>query len=808
MQSLWQDLRYGLRVLRKNPGFTAVAVLTLAIGIGANTAIFSVVNAVLLRPLPFRDSQAVCLLTERFPGFPVLGPSWLNLQDWQRQSRSFASIAAARITLMTLTGAAQPERVQVLQAAAALFPLLGVQPVQGHTFLPEEDRAGGPAVVLLSYGYWQSHFGGAPVLGKSVTLDNAPHAIVGILPPGFQLFQPVDIAVPFAPWAARLPDDRSWHPGINAIGRLKAGVTLDAARAEMSTIAKRLEEAYPLFDTNVGANVNRLQDQLVQNIRPALLVLLGAVALVLLIACANIANLLLARATARHREVALRTAIGAGRGRLLRQLLTESTLLAAAGGAAGVALAYAGIGPLVQLAGNSIPNIGPVGVDYRVLLFACATVLLAGILFGLGPAFAATRLDLRAALNEGARGSTGGSGQRRVRGLLVVSEVAFAIVLLIGAGLLMRSFANLQSVEPGFTAGSILVADVPLSQRAYPQAPTRMAFFDRLLERLRALPGVTSAGGATFLPVSGGGAKIHFNIQGRPPKSPRDYVMVGYRAVSPRYLETLKVPLVHGRFLQDSDTETAPFAVVVNQAMARQYFPNEDALGRRIQLGSTPDPNDPVMEVVGVAGDVKQNLAIDSQAEIYVPYRQANAMLPVFSLSVVVRTVQDPRAQVSAVRAVLHDLDPNQPLVKVRTMEENIAASVNEPRFRATLLGIFAGSALLLSIIGLYGVMMYTVTQRIPEIGIRLTLGAQRGEILGMVITEGLKLALCGVAIGVAGALLLTRLLAQFLYGVAFTDLATYIAVPVVLVIVAVIACYIPARRATRIDPMVALRTE
>jgi putative ABC transport system permease protein len=807
MTTLWQDLRYALRSIRKNPGFTAVAVLTLALGIGANTAIFSVVNAVLLRPLPFRDPASLCLLTERMPTIPVLGPSYLNFEDWRAQNRSFENMAAVRNTTLTLTGAGEPERVQGQMASASLFPLLGIAAHQGHTFLPAEDRAGAPPVVLLSYGFWQSRFGGAEdTVGRSVTLDNQPYTIVGILPRGFQLIQPADVVLPFQPFAARLPNDRSWHPGIIAVGRLKLGVSLESARAEMTGIAKHLEQTYPINNTGVGANVNRLQDQLVQNIRPALLVLLGAVGLVLLIACANIANLLLSRAAGRQREVAVRTAIGAGRARLLRQFLTESSVLAIAGALAGVALAYAAVPALVRLAGTTLPAVGPIGVDHRLLLFVCAVVLFSGILFGLGPAAQTLRFDLRAVLNEGARGSTGGSGQKRLRGLLVISEIAFAIVLLIGAGLLLRSFQRLQSVEPGFQPDNLLVADLPLSQRAWPQASTRIAFFDRVIERARSLPGVTTAGAAAFLPVSGGGSSLYFNIQGRPPKSGHDYLLFGYRPVSAHYLETLRVPLLRGRFLTDADTEQAPFVGVINQSLARRYFPNEDPVGKHIQAGALPEPGEPWFEIVGIVGDMKQNLATDSAAEVYVPYRQANTIIPVFALSMVLRTAQDPHTEAAALRSAVHELNPDQPLVKLRTMEENIAASVAEPRFRTTLLGIFAGCALLLSVVGLYGVMSYSVSRQAPEIGIRLTLGAQRSDILMMVFTQGLKLALAGVAAGVIAAFALTRLLANFLFAVGAADPLTYAAVATLLIVVALLACYIPARRAMQVDPVVTLR--
>ena len=478
------------------------------------------------------------------------------------------------------------------------------------------------------------------------------------------------------------------------------------------------------------------------------------------------------------------------------------------GGLAGVALAWAGLAPLVRLAANSLPNLGPIGMDFRVLLFVCVAVLLAGILFGLGPALHTSRMDLRAALNEASRGSTIGSGQKRLRSLLVVTEIALAIVLLVGAGLLLRSFDRLQKVEPGFHAGNVLVADIPLSPQAYRAAPARMDFFDRLLQRSRALPGVTAAGAASSLPVSGGGSALYFNIQGRAPKSPRDYLIIGYRPVSPRYLETLGIPLLRGRFLADADSDHAPFVVVVNQTMARQYFPNESPLGRHIQAGALPDAQTPWAEVVGVVGDVKQNLATDAGAEVYLPYRQADTLIPVFALSIVLRTVQDPRTEVAALRSVVHDLDSNQPVIKIRTMEENIATSVGEQRFRTTLLGIFAACALLLSLVGLYGLMMYSVTQRVPEIGIRITLGAQTHQIMAMVVGQGLKLALVGIAVGIVGAFALSRILARFLYGVAASDPLTYVAVAALLLAVALVASYIPAHRATRIDPMSALRSE
>jgi len=809
METLWQDVRYAFRMLRKNGGFTAVAVLTLALGIGANTAIFSVVNGVLLRPLPFRDSSRLYLLTERLPAFPILAPSYQNFVDWRAQNSSFEDIAAVHNLTFTMTGMGAPERLQAQMASANLFPLLGVGAIQGHTFLPEEDRAGGSPVALVSYGLWQRRFSGArDVLGKDIILDNQTYTITGVLPPGFQFLRPVDVMVPFEPWANTLPDDRSWHPGIIAVGRLKPGVSGEQARADMEIIGQRLAKQYPVYDTDVSINVFEMHDQLVQNVRPALLVLLGAVGLVLLIACVNVANLLLARASSRQREIAIRTAIGAARMRIVRQLLTESITLSCAGAVFGLLLAWVTMAPLLRLAAANVPNVGPIGLDGRVLLFTLGLALFAGVIFGLAPALQTAKLDLRAMLNEATRGSTGGVRHQRVRNVLVVTEVALAILLLIGAGLLLRSFERLQNVQPGFEPENLLVADVPLSPQAYPQSPERMAFFDRLLERARALPGVRSAGGAVALPVSGTAGVLHFNIEGRAPKSPRDFIVIGYRPVSPGYLQTLGVPLAQGRLLTDADTERGPFVVVVNQAMVRRYFPDGSAMGKHVQIGATPTNQIPFMEIVGIVGDVKQSLATDPQAEMYLPIRQADAMLPIFSLSIVLRTQGDPRTEISSLRSAIHDLDPNQPVEKIRTMQENISSSVTEPRFRTVLLGIFAMSALLLSVIGLYGLMAYSVSQRVHEIGIRMTLGAQKRDVMWMIVGQGMLLTLLGVGIGSAAAVLLTKLLVRFLYGVSATDPVTFAAVSLVLLVVALLACYLPARRATKVDPMIALRYE
>ena len=809
LEARWQDIRYGFRMLRKNPGFTTAAVLTLALGIGANSAIFSVVNAVLLRPLAFRDSGRLCLVMESLPSFPQLGPSYENYRDFRDQSKSFEGIAAEHPQPVTMTGQGDPQRLTGQFVSASLFPLLGVNALEGHTFTADEDRFGGPLMILLSYGFWQRNFGGAgSIRGKNVTIDDVSYTVTGILPPGFQVVSPADVYLPFEPWAHTLPDDRNWHPGINAIGRLRDGVTIKQARAEMSTIAEGLVKQYPTYDAGMGAVVVGLQDRLVQNVRPALLVLLGAVGLVLLIACGNIANLLLARAASRNKEIAVRTALGAGHWRMVWQLLTESVLLALVGAAFGLLLARLIMTPLVDLAGNTIPKVGKIGLDGGVLGFTVAVALLAGILFGLAPALHMAKVDVRPGLSDASRGSTGGTSRHRVRGILVVAEVALALVLLIGAGLLIRSFARLQDVQPGFQPSNLLVVDLPLSPKVYAQPAQRMGFFDQLLERARNLPGVTSAGGALILPVTGSGSAIHFNIQGRPPKMPHDYILVGYRPVTPGYLETLHVPLLQGRLIKDSDTERNPYVAVVNETMAKQYFPGQSALGQHVQLGAEPNNQVPFMEIVGVIGDMKQSLASEAPSEMYLPYRQADSMLPIFTMSLVMRTARDPHQEVSALRSAVHGLNANQPLVNIRTMQENIATSVSDPHFRTVLLGIFAASALLLSVVGLYGLMAYSVEQRTSEMGLRMALGAQRNDILKLVVVQGLKLVLIGVAVGVVGALGLSRLLTQFLYGVAPSDPATFVTIPVVLMVVALVACWVPARRATKVDPMMALRYE
>lgn len=809
MGTLAQNLRYALRGLKKNPGFAAVAVLTLALGIGANTAMFSIINAVLLRPLPYRDPQNLVLLSEHWPQFPRLSLSYLNYKDWRDQSRSFEAMGAVRNFVVTMTGIEEAERIPAQNVTASLFDLLGVRPELGRPFDAGEDKPGAPPVILISHSLWQRRFSSSEaVLGKSITLDSQSYSIIGVMPPGFEVLQQAaDVILPFEPWASTLPDDRSWHPGILPIARLKPGVSLEQARSDIATIAARLAKEYPENDSNVTSLVDRMQDQMVQNARPVLLILVAAVGAVLLIACVNVANILLVRATSRRREIAVRVALGARRSDIVGQLVTESILLSVLGAAVGLLLAWTALPVLLRLAGNSLPRSNGVSVDSYVLGVTAFIALLAGILFGLVPAWQAWRVDLRETLGEANRGGSSRSVLRTGEAL-VVSEIALALVLLAGAGLLLRSFERLTQVSPGFSADHILLADIVRSPSAYRDPNVRLGFFDRLFDQVSALPGVHSVGGVSFLPVTGTGSAFHFNIQGRPPRSPQEYTISNYRVVSAGYFKALGVRLLAGRWLEDRDREQAPDVVLINSSFAKTYFPNQSPLGQHIQVGATPDASIPWMEVVGVVGDVKQSLATESSTEMYVPYRQADKVLPVFAMSLVVRTVGDPLIQAGAIRAIAHDLDSNQPITGIRTMEQNVSKSVSEPRFRTILLAIFAAIALALAAVGIFGVMAYSVVQSTRELGVRISLGASRGLIFQLVLSRGLYLTLLGLVIGLAATFALTRYLSSLLFDVPSYDPLTLVCVTLGLLVVSLCACYLPARRATLVDPIIALRQE
>jgi putative ABC transport system permease protein len=801
--SLVRDLQFSVRQLRRSKIFTVVAIVTLALGIGCNTAIFSVFYSVLMRPLPFPDPQRVVLVSERARDFPTLSVSWQNFVDWKAQSTSFEELGAARVMTMALTGNGEPEQIPGQMITGNLLHLLGVNVVAGRSLSASDDQPASPAVVLLGYGMWQRKFGGSPdILGRPLTLDRQSYTVIGVLPQGYELLQQTpDIVIAMGPWASKLPDDRSWHPGIYPIGRLKPGVSLAQARSEMSTIAKRLLEKYPTDNIALDAIVNPMHDQLVSQSRPALVTLLCAVIFVLLIACGNIANLMLTRATARRREISIRISLGASDWQIIRQLILEGLLLSIVGAIAGIVLAYLLLPSLLRLAGNSLPPNANVHIDIHVLLFTALLSVCAGVFFGVAPAGHVRLSDLRAILNESERAGVGKQA-KALRSILVVSEISLALLLLMGAGLFVRSLNRLSAVSLGFSDDHILVADLPVppAGTALADAHRNIDFYESALRELHALPGVRTVAAASFLPVSGQGAVIHFNIQGRPPRNASEYIMANYRTISPAYFEALRIPLLQGRWLEDSDREAAQPVVVINQAMARTYFGNDSPLGKKLQIGATPDKDVPWMMVVGVVGNIKQSLVSDMPTEMYLPYRQANEVLPVRAMSIVLRTEVDPRALIPELRAAVHRVNPNQPVVRIRTMEENVAQNFSQPRFRTLLLVAFAGIALLIAAIGVYGVMAFAAVQRAGEMAIRMALGCSVERVFLLVVTDGLRLTLMGAGIGTLLGIALGRWIKSLLFGVSATDAATLLAAILVVIVAGVTASLIPARRASRIE--------
>jgi putative ABC transport system permease protein len=792
------------------PAFSVVAILTLTLGIGANTAVFTVLNAVILAPLPYVDPENVVILNEQTPQMPVLSATRHNYEAWRDRAQSFSAMAAFRTTNMTLTGAAEAERIPIKMLSAKLLPLLGVSIETGRGFSESDDRAGAEGVALLSAGFAARRFPGQPALGRTLLLDNRPYTVVGILPDTFELFQPADIYLPFGPWAATLPDDRGWHPGIFPIARLKDGVSLEQARGEMDAIARQLEADFADSNTGVRVLVNRAQDQLVQNVRPALLMLSGAVTLVLLIACANVANLLLARAIGRQKEIAVRIALGASRRRIVRQLVVESVVLACLGGAAGLLLAWWGV-TFLSLTGATtaaLPRAYRIGVAWPVAFFAMSLSMITGVVFGLVPALQATRFDIRESLNGEGRGSSASGRHRRMRAALVVGEIALALVLLVGAGLLLRSFSALTRVSPGFNTERLLVVNLPLSPLTYGSDVARTSGVERMVARVRAVPGVASAAMTTMVPMAGGGPTIHFNRTAHPPKGPEDYVMAGYRAISPGYLTTLGVPLRRGRMLEARDNDAAPRVVVVNESMARQFFPEVDPLGQRIQLGTEGSDELPTMEIVGVVADMKQSFVTGSKAEMFVPYAQyPDPILADMYLNtaLVVRTAGDPLDAVPSVRAALREIDPNQPLVNVRTMEAAVAGTVAQPRLEMMLLGVFAAVAVALAVVGVYGMMAYNVSQRIPEIGVRMAVGASPARVIRMVVWQGAQLTIAGISLGLVASAFAAQATEHLLFEVHGIDPVTFALAPAILGVAALCACYIPALKAARVSPFRAL---
>jgi len=809
LETIGRDVRYGARTLARAPGFTVAAVLALALGIGATTAIFGVVDAVLLRPLPYNQPErlAVVLHGGRYPVAPA------NYLDWRREASAFERMGAAEYWQTNLSGADRPERVLGLHLTADVLPLLGVSPLLGRVFTPDEEKAGRDQVVVLGYRIWQRRFGGDPsVVGRTVALDGVPHAVVGVMPRGFE-FPPfwargaeLWAPLPMAERAAARRDGRS----LRVFGRLRPDSSLEQARAQMATITARLDQAYPA--TNRDVVVRTLDDMVVGNVRSSLLVLLGAVGFVLLIACANVAHMLLARAAARHKEIALRVALGASRARVVRQLLTESLMLASAGGLVGLALAAWMIRALVALSGDSLPRLETAGLDPRVLAATLAVSFLTGIAFGLVPALQASRLDLGMSLKEGERGSTAGAGRHRLRRLLMGSEMALALVLLVGAGLMIRTFVALRAVDPGFRPGHVLSAVVSVTGSSAGEPGRRTAFYREVLDRLHALPGVVSASAINHLPLAGDIWGWPFYVEGRPRPAPGEAPGATYRVVLPGYFETMGLPLVRGRDFGLRDDLGAPGVVIVNELLAERHWPGEDPIGKRISL---EDPDKQAwLTVVGVARNgVRREWAEAAGAEMFLPFLQSpnyrEAMRPMFTyMTLVVRGTGESAVLGPALREAIWDTDPDVSISAVQTMDEVVARATASPRLYLLLLGSFAAVALALAAVGIYGVMSYSVAQRRNEIGIRMALGARPADVLRLVMGEAMGVAVAGAAAGLAAALALTRLMSGLLYGVASTDPLTFAAVCAVLTAVALTATYVPARRAVRVDPLSALRAE
>ena len=802
MRTLAQDIRYALRMLRKNPGFAAVTVGVLALGIGANTAIFSVVNAVLLKPLPYPDAHRLVVVPhvppqDIFPGMKTFSVSPANYFDWKAQNDVFEKMTILAADRMTLTGSGQPESVATAYVSADFFSVLGVRPLAGRLFASGDDEAG-HRVAVLSEELWKTRFGSNPgAVGSDFVANGEKYTVIGVLPAGRGFPEDSRLWVPLT-FTAEERAVRGIHDFL-VLARLKPGASVAGARAQMDAISARLAAQYPADNKGWGATVIPLHEDLVGDVRPALLVLLGAVGFVLLIACANVANLVLARTLGRRKELAVRAALGASRGRIVRQLFAETTLLALLGGAAGLAIAGLGVRLIVAVLGGEMPRVGEIHVGGAVLAFTFAISLLTGALAGILPAWRLTQANPNEALKQGGRADAD-AGSPALRHSLVVAEVALALVLMFGAGLLVRSLGRLRGVDPGFNPKNVLEAQIGLPDPKYAAPEARRAFYDRVLERVRALPGVTSAAAMNTLPLTDGGSTQPIALEGSPARM-SEQPEVAVRVFTPGTLKTLGIALKRGRDFTAADTDKSPPAILVSEAMAMKFWPGEDAVGKRLTLTFHPGI---VREVVGVVADVKlRGLAKTAPvAALYLPYVQ----MPQYSMALVVRTAQDPGSVGSAVEAAVHAVDPDQPVVDMKTIEQHLGASLAHARFSMLLLSVFAALALLLSSIGIYSVLAYAVKRRTREIGIRMALGADGGDLVRMIVLQGMRPALIGLAVGIASSLLLGRLLAGLVFGIAPTDPLTFAAASAVLSAVALAACALPAWRATRVQPTEALQ--
>jgi putative ABC transport system permease protein len=808
METIFTDVRFGFRSLLKRPGATAIALVTLALGIGVNTAIFSAVDSVLLRPLPFKDAERLVSIWEQTPKIGILrnevAPA--NFFDLRTQNQSFEAIGATGPQDVNLTGDGEPERISGQLVSANVFSILGVEPALGRTFLTNEDQPGQEHVVVLSHVLWQRRFNHDPsIVNRNITLNGEAFTVVGVMPRGF-FFPEREIDL-WIPWAMELEQaaGRGDHY-LRLIARLRSTATVEQANQDLKSIGARLEAEYPRTNEGLGFTSNSLHQDYVGDLRLPILILFGAVGLVLLIACANVANLLLAQATTRRREIAIRIALGARRWTIVRQLLVESLLLAGAGGLLGVLVAFWGVSGLAKFLPESLSKLQSVTVDTRVFLFTLGVSALTAIIFGGVPALLASRTRPGEALSDTARDVSGGTSGRFVRRLLVVSEVALAVVLLVGAGLLIRSFQRLRQVDIGFTTENRLTMKMVLPMPKYVKADARRAFYDQTLARVEAIPGVEAAGVITVLPLSFNGMNFSFSVEGRSSPSDVELPFALYRVVSPGYFRAMGITLQRGRLLDAHDSPDSQPVILINQRLAEQYWPNEDPIGKRLKIGAVDSPNQ-WLTVAGIVNNVRQTGLYEQKHEIYVPYAQERRVF-MAPRDLVVSTKADAASVVAAVRQAVWSVDKDQPVSNVQTMNQVVAASISKERFQSLLLGLFAALALLLACVGLYGVISYAVVQRTHEIGVRMALGAKPVDVLRLVIRQGMGLTIIGLIVGVAVGSVVTRVLSDMLYGISTRDPLTFVGAPLLLLAVAFLACYIPARRATRIDPLVALRYE